>query len=271
MKAIISHDIDHITVSEHLLRDSIVPKFIIRNGVELVKGKISFAEYTNRHLDLFKNKWQNIEELIAFNSAQGVPSSFFMGVQNGLGLSYSKAVSNFWINKIQGLDCEIGVHGIEFATQDKIDFEYNLFRELSSLKTFGTRMHYVRKNENTFQYMQQAGYLYDSTEHAFKNPYKIGNMWEFPFQIMDGWVIEKGKRWQTQSLNEAKENTKLLIEEAFTKNLNYLGVDFHDRYFTNSFKTWIDWYYWIIGYLKENKIEFVNFKQAIASLENTST
>lgn len=45
MKAIIFHDIDHITVTEHLLSDLIVPKFLIRRNLELALGKISFAEY----------------------------------------------------------------------------------------------------------------------------------------------------------------------------------------------------------------------------------
>lgn len=269
MKAIISHDIDHISVSEHLLKDSIVPKFIVRNSIELASGKISISEFMNRKLDLFKNKWQNIDELIAFNRSQNVPSSFFIGVQNGLGLSYSQAVAAFWINKIIDAGGEIGLHGIEFESLEKISFEYQLFKELSHLNSFGTRMHYVRKNEHTFEYMQQAGYRYDSTEFAFKNPYKIGNMWEFPFQIMDGWVIEKGKRWQTQSLEQAKENTKRIMDEAFAQNLNYLGIDFHDRYFTKSFKSWIDWYVWIVEYLKENKIQTLNFTQAIKELEGT--
>lgn len=268
MKAIISHDIDHISVSEHLLKDSIVPKYIVRNSIELANGKISLAEFLNRSLDLFKNKWQNIEELIAFNTSQKVPSSFFIGVQNGLGLSYSQAVAGFWISKIIESKAEIGLHGIEFESLEKISFEYELFKKFAQLNSFGTRMHYVRKNEHTFDYMQQAGFRYDSTEFAFKNPYKIGNMWEFPFQIMDGWVIEKGKRWQTQTLAQAKENTIQIIDEAYSKNLNYLGIDFHDRYFTKSFKSWIDWYFWMIDYLKENKIETVNFTQAIHELES---
>lgn len=267
MKAIISHDIDHIKVTEHLFKDTIVPKFFIRNCIELASGKISLAEFTLRKLDLLKNKWQNIDELMAFNSAHKIPSSFFIGVQNGLGLSYSQAVSKSWIERIIMKGGEIAVHGIEFESLDKIAFEHNLFKELSGLPSFGTRMHYVRKNEHTFHYMQQAGYCYDSTEHAFKNPYKIGNMWEFPFQIMDGWVIEKGKRWQTQNLNQAKENTKILIEKAHAEKLNYLGIDFHDRYFSKSFKTWIDWYAWIIEYLESNKISFINFNEAIKEAE----
>lgn len=268
MKAIISHDIDHISVSEHLLKDTIIPKFLIRNLIELGTGKIGLAEFGLRHLDLVKNKWQNIEELIAFNKQHGIPSSFFIGVQNGLGLSYSQAISKYWINRIMELGAEIGLHGIEFESYEKIHYEYQLFEQLSGLKNFGTRMHYVRKNEHTFDFMQAAGYSYDSTEHAFKNPYKIGNMWEFPFQLMDGWVIEKGKRWQTQTLDQAKENTKLIIAEAQEKQLNYFGIDFHDRYFTAGFKTWIEWYQWLVEYLAANKIACINFNQAIEELEN---
>lgn len=268
MKAIISHDIDHITVSEHLFRDSIVPKFLIRSGIEYLTGKISFSEYLGRHGDLLKNKWNNIEELIAFNTANQIPSSFFIGVQNGLGLSYSKAATLYWTQFILNSGAEIGLHGIAFDCQEKIDAEYQAFKEVSKLVNFGTRMHYVRQNKHTFNYMQQAGYTYDSTEHAFKNPYKIGNMWEFPFQIMDGWVIEKGKRWQTQTIHQAKENTQRLIDQAFEKNLTYLGIDFHDRYFSKNFATWINWYTWLIHYLHNNKIPCINFNQAIRELES---
>ena len=78
MKAIVSHDIDHLTVTEHLLKDTIVPKFIIRSGIELAKGKITLQEFFYRHVDLVKNKWQNIDELIAVNKAHQVPSSVFL-------------------------------------------------------------------------------------------------------------------------------------------------------------------------------------------------
>ncbi len=268
MKAIISHDIDHITVWEHLTKDTILPKYIVRSNIELATGKISLLEYFNRFGDFFKNKWQNINELIEFNNQNNIPSSFFIGVQNGLGLSYSNTAAIFWIREILKQKCELGVHGIEFQTLEEISKEFNLFQEFSNQKTFGTRMHYVRTNEHTFNNMNEAGYTYDSTEHAFKNPYKIGNMWEFPFQIMDGWVIEKGKRWQTQNLQQAIDNTKQLIDKAHSEKLTHLGIDFHDRYFSKSNKTWMNWYMWLVEYLKKNEIECINFNTAIAQLEN---
>jgi hypothetical protein len=267
MKAIISHDIDHIHVSEHLLRDTILPKYMARMHVELLSGKISFREYILRWSDFFKNKWQNIDELITFNNYSGVPSSFFIAVNKGVGLNYSNEAALVWIEQMKSRHCEIGIHGIEFDNKEKIKAEFELFKSLAGLNEFGIRMHYVRNTEETYQHLSDTGYVYDSTVHAFKNPYKIGNMWEFPFQIMDGWVIENGKSWQSVSLEQAKEKTLKLIERADKENLKYLGIDFHDRYFSHSFKTWLNWYVWVVEYLKQNKIEFVNFKTAVKELE----
>jgi hypothetical protein len=268
MKAIISHDIDHITVSEHLLRDTIIPKYMARMHVELALGRISVREYILRWSDFFKNKWQNIDELITFNNINNVPSSFFVAVNKGIGLNYTNNTALLWIDQIKSRNCELGIHGIEFDNIEMIRAEHDLFHDLTKRADFGIRMHYVRNTEQTFKMLADCGYKYDSTEFAYKNPYKIGGMWEFPFQIMDGWVIENGRRWQSVNLKGAKELTVKIIDEAHKHDLKYLGVDFHDRYFSHSFSTWLQWYMWLIEYLKKNNIEFVNYNQAIAELES---
>lgn len=269
MKAIISHDIDHITVWEHLFRDSIVPKYIARMHIEFLNGKISSREYTLRWSDLIKNKWQNIDELITFNNYNHVPNSFFIAVNKGVGLNYSNASAKVWIEQMKMRKCEIGIHGIAFENATDIKKEHDLFSKLTEQNHFGIRMHYVRTIDRTFELLNQCGYLYDSTVHDFKNPYKIGNMWEFPFQIMDGWIIENYKPWQSLNLKQAKENTRKIVDISQEKNLNYFVVDFHDRYFSHAFKTWLDWYMWLIEYLREQKIEFINFKNAIGELEKS--
>jgi hypothetical protein len=83
---------------------------------------------------------------------------------------------------------------------------------------------------------------------------------------MDGWVIEKGKRWQTSDLERAKELTLQMIGKAESAGLKYLNIDFHDRYFSHSYETWLQWYMWLVEYLKKNKAEFLNFSQAIECL-----
>jgi hypothetical protein len=268
MKAIVSHDIDHLTLSEHYFKDLIVPKYFVRSKIEWLTGKISFSELMLRFADIFKNQWQYIEELHAFNTLNKVPTSYFIGVNQGLGLSYSLAKSTYWINKMQTLGCEVGVHGIAFESLEKITTEFNLFKALSNKEKFGTRMHYIRKNEQTFTNMAKAGYTHDSSEMGFKAPYKIGSMWEFPFQIMDGYIIEKPKQWQSKNLKTSCDATKKIIDQVVDLNLPYLGIDFHDRYFSKSHQTWKDWYIWLIEYLVENKISFVNFEQAIKELES---
>lgn len=268
MKAIVSHDIDHITISAHYFKDLIVPKYFIRSFIELFIGKISFNELFHRFTDLFKNQWQHIEDLHQFNTQHQVPATFFIAVNNGLGLCYNLKQAEFWIHKMLQMGCRVGIHGIEFETFEKINQEYLLFKQISEQSNFGIRMHYIRKNEHTFINMAKAGYLFDTSEMSYNPPYKIGNMWMFPFQIMDGYIIEKPKQWQSKNLKQCCDETKIIIDKAFDANLPYLGIDFHDRYFSNAHKTWKNWYIWLIEYLQSQKIEFVDFNQAIKELEN---
>lgn len=269
MKAIISHDIDHLTVSEHYLKDLIVPKQIARSYIELFSGKINALELFNRIGDLLKNQWQHIEELHTFNLKHKVPTTYFIGVNQGTGLSYSVKQAEFWIHKMRTMGCDVNIHGISYETFDAMKTEFDLFKSILDPHNFGIRMHYIKKNDQTFSNMAKVGYLFDSSEMGFKAPYKIGEMWEFPFQIMDGYIIEKPKQWQSKNLRQACEETKKIIDKSFEMNLPFLGIDFHDRYFSKSHQTWQDWYMWLVEYLVSQKIEFVNFKQAINELELT--
>lgn len=267
MKVIVSHDIDHISASEHYFKDLIVPKHLVRSKIEFVTGKIGVGELANRYMEIFRNKWHNLDELQTFNKQHSLPNAFFIGVQNGLGLSYSLSLAQAAVSKLQKEKNSIYLHGIAYQDLNEIKGEKLLFEQSFGFKASGIRMHYVRKDETTLQRFSDAGFLFDSTMYEFKDPYKVDKMWEFPFQIMDGWIIEAGKRRQTRNLHESKEETKKIIEKAQKSGLNYLGIDFHDRYFSKSFKTWMNWYVWLIEYLKENKIGFVDFENAVKTEE----
>lgn len=267
MKILISHDVDHIHVFEHI-NDLIIPKFLIRSLIEFTMLKISASEFYYRISDIFKNKWQNIEELMLYDKENNIKSTFFIGVENGLGLKYSLKHAEFWCNKIIEKGFNIGVHGISFDCFEKIQKEYKMFEKITNLKNFGIRMHYLRTSKNTINFLDQAGYLFDSSEYELKNPYKIGHMWEFPLSIMDGNIFYHNQRWQNVSLFKAKENTKRLIEFAFNKNLMYFNILFHDRYFCNGFSQWENWYIWLVEYLKNNKFKFISYIDAISELEN---
>jgi len=268
MKIIISHDVDHITVWEHK-KDFIIPKFIVRNFIEFCLGYISASEISGRFKNIIKNKWQNLEELMKFNKENRIPSTFFIGVSKGMYLNYSLKDSGSWINRILREGFDVGVHGIAYEDFNSIKKEYEIFKELSGMKRFGIRIHYLSNSENTVYFLREAGYLFDSSSYAMRNPYKVGGLWEFPLHIMDAYVFYKNSRWQNQNLEQARANTKRVIDDLQKNGINYITVLFHDRYFSDGFRSWKNWYIWFSNWCKENGFEFINYRKAVQELEKT--
>ncbi len=267
MKIIISHDVDHITVSEHL-NDLQVPKFIVRSVIEVILGKISTNELFLRFKNLFANKWNNINEIMEFNRERKIPATFFVGLNNALGLNYNSQLATKWIQKIvrNGFDC--GVHGIAFDNQSAINDEYNRFKQISGLENFGIRMHYLRKDTETLKMLAKAGYSFDSTIYSLHNHYFIDSMVEFPLQIMEVYELENHKKWQTRTTREAVKSTLEKLELAKKQGIEYLSILFHDRHFDDSFKSWKDWYVEIIEYCISNNYQFIDYQNAVAEIKN---
>ncbi len=262
MKIIISHDVDHLHVSEHFC-DLIIPKFVVRAKIELLTGKISMGEFFTRMGELFGNKWNRLEEIIEFNKQYHIPATFFVGVKNGLGLNYSLEKASRAIKFIQSRGCEVGVHGIAFDNQADVQKEFDNFAEIIGHKDFGIRMHYLRNNDDTLTYLSNAGYLFDATLPEQKSTYNIANFTEFPVHIMDGWMMNRQKAWQVNNLQQALDDSKRIIDEGLKNEIDYFSILFHDRYFSNGFKTWKEWYVQLMEYLIQNNFEFVDYKMAL--------
>ncbi|MCK5846065.1 MAG: polysaccharide deacetylase family protein [Bacteroidales bacterium] len=267
MKIIVSHDVDHITASEHF-KSAMIPKFIVRSKIEFLYGKISLKEILLRFSSIFKNKWNNITELIVFNKKHDIPATFFIGVNNGVGLNYNIKLAEKWIKEIvsRGVDC--GVHGIAYDNLEDVKNEYDIFKRISGLDNFGIRMHYLRSDINTFNNLVSAGYTFDSTDYGIKKHYKIGEMHEFPLHIMEGYELEAGKKWQSKTKAEAVASTIEKIKDAEKNGIEYLTILFHDRYFEDSFLSWKAWYTDIIQYCKNSGYEFISYADAIKEIEN---
>jgi len=268
VKVIISHDVDHITVWEHW-KDLIIPKFVIRSLIEWGLGSVSCSEFKNRIRSLTTNQWNQLEELMAFDQFHGIPSTFFVGVKNGCYLAYKKDVAMAWIKRIKAQGFDVGVHGIAYDNIGVMMQEHQTFQKMSGLNAFGIRMHYLRTNTDTIRRLADVGYIFDSTDMAMKNPYKVGGMWEFPLHVMDGDVLHKnGAHWQNSNLEEAQQFTKGKIITAAEMGIPYFTLLFHDRYFSDEFKTWKDWYLWFVAYCKVSGIKFVSYRDAIIELEH---
>lgn len=269
MKVIVSHDVDHLTFREHR-RDLVIPKFIIRYLLEAASGKISITELSGRIRRLASDKWHNLEELMAFNKENHVPSTFFIGVSNGKGLMYTAENAEFWVRRIAQEGFDVGVHGIAYDSYDDIKHEYDTFKRISGLSRFGIRMHYLRKSGKTLQYLSMAGYLFDSTIYEIDHPYKVNALWEFPLFIMDVDLIRNRSVLENQNFEQIKDATMKTIDGVYKNDINYLTVNLHDRFFHDSFSVWKKWYTWLIQYINESKIEFINYKDAIEELESAS-
>jgi peptidoglycan/xylan/chitin deacetylase (PgdA/CDA1 family) len=269
MKIIVSHDVDHITAAEHW-RDLQIPKSIVRSSIELVKGKISVAEYALRFMEIGANKLHNLDDLMGFDREHGVDSTFFLGVNHGLGLCYSLQNAASWAKKIAEKGFEVGVHGIEFDDAQEIKREHELFSQISGLDEFGIRMHYLRTSKDTLRYLDRAGYGFDSSVYQLDNPFKVGNLWEFPLHIMDTYVFNHDCPWQNRTPQQAFEATVQIIENCHEKGIHYLTLLLHDRYFSDAFESWKQWYVRVINYLRDNEFKFVNYHRAIDELESLS-
>jgi hypothetical protein len=268
MKVIISHDVDHINASDHFT-DLFLPKFFIRNVLELFNKDISWSEFNKRIQCIFKNKFNNVSELIKFDRNNHVKPTFFVAVSKGLGISYDHKKAGRLLHRLMESNVPISVHGIAFSKYNEIYNEFEQFKEITGLDFCGIRMHYLRTDYNTLSYLNNAGYIFDSSVYSLKNPYKEGDLWEFPIHLMDTFLFYGNSKYKTKPAEILIKETIELINNAGDSGIEYFNVITHDFYFSDSFLKWKNWYIWLIGYLKNNGYEFINFDNAVSLLNTT--
>lgn len=204
---------------------------------------------------------------MAFDRAHGIPSVFFFGMDNVLGMSYSQRKAKPVIEKVLAAGFDAGVHGADYQSADGICREHDDFAALSGTASFGIRNHYVRFDGETFEKMARAGYLYDSTwfnkqELEFRAPYKVGPMWEFPLHIMDGYICFPGR------LEEGIAHTRAAIARAEAEGMPYCTILFHDYQFDERFDPQQKrWYEETVRYCEAQGYEFISYRDAIKELE----
>ncbi|MFB3885571.1 MAG: hypothetical protein ACE144_10110 [Thermodesulfobacteriota bacterium] len=267
MKIIISHDVDHYTALEHV-GDLIVPKSLIRNSLELILRRVSIREYFSRWETLIKNQWNNVQKIISFDKEHEIPSTFFVAANKGLGLSYNLRTTKALLDQISSAGFNVGIHGIAFEDFDSINCEYHTFKRIFAMEPAGIRMHCLRMNKQTACFLNDVGFKYDSSIHLLEDPFKIGNLWEFPVHIMDTDVFCGRARWQVFGIEEAMKRSQRILEDLEGRGIRYSTILFHDFYFYEGYKSWKEWYIRFVEYIRLRNYSFVNFESAIDELEN---
>ena len=261
MKIIISHDVDHLSVKEHIFKDLIVPKFFIWQFIEFYKKNIWFKELLKRYKNVFLNKWNNIKELQNFNLKNWVKATYFFWMDNALWLSYSMKNAKFYIEYLLNNWADVWIHWINFDNKEELKKEFNNFKKISWLNTFWIRNHYLRQNNNTKKYLEEIWFLFNTTDLIEIN-YNITKEWKIyniPFQIMDWNLFNFNQNWF--NLEEAKKYTIDLLNKAIKNKQEYFSILIHQRYFSESFKNWKEWYVWFVEYCKKNNYKFINYRE----------
>lgn len=265
MKIIFSHDVDHLYGKDHWFRDFVYPKLWVRETLRLMKGRINVSEWFGRCVSCFRQKRNQIPELIRFDSEHGIHSTFFFGMNQALGMSYRPYEAKEMIQFVKRKGFDVGVHGICYNNDVGILEEKRQFEKLMGFSPDGIRMHYVRFDNQTFSRLDKAGYYFDSTDFdkqagiCIKDPYKVGSLWEFPVSIMDSYL--------PYDFESAKQITIDAVHRAEEENIKYFTVLLHDPYFSKEYKAYKKWYEWFVDYTKENHYQFASFKEAIVELE----
>ena len=269
IKVIISHDVDHLFARDHWFRDLIFPKMWVRTTLELLRHRITAKEWWLRNTSCFRHKMHQLDAVMDFDEQHGIPSTFFFGMNQGLGMSYKPEEAKPIIKMVHDRGFSTGVHGIEYQDAEGMKKEFDTFRKLMGFDPCGIRMHYVRFDDGTFEKLSEAGYAFDTTEFdktdggTRKEPYKVGSMWEFPLAIMDVYL--------PQSFGEAKKRTLEILDICKAEKLRYITVLFHDYQFCDDYNDMKNWYKWLMDYfIDSDEYGFSSYDQIIKELASVS-
>ena len=272
MKVIISHDVDHLSAREHV-RDLIVPKFIVRFGIEWFLGYAKWREVMLAVQALWTEHWQHIEEVMDFDEAHDVPSTFFVAVANGRKLCYALADAKEWITRIRNRGFDVGVHGIEYRLADKARDEIARFREITGQDFVGVRFHNIGFSPSSVQLsdsdvlnLKRVGYSFSTTTFGDTSPWSSDTFWEFPIHLMDGDIFMVGRPWKNRTLDQMKESTVKRLRDASARGVSHFSLLFHDGYFCDYFRDCREWYMWLVEFIKAEGYQLCSFRYALDEL-----
>lgn len=259
MKIIVSHDVDHLRAKEHLL-DRYWPGMLVKSLCALAQQED--ARITRR----FRLRLENLQDLRAYNRANGISETYFFATRKGLSLSYShKAVGPFasWLRR-EGV--EIGLHGQSPDSLQALMEEKERLSAVGAGVPRGIRNHYLRKTSRSLGIMGAAGFTYDSTYMQLTRPFKQDGIWEIPISIMDVTVLsptynDSVKVW---------DRTLHIIHEAEKRRIPYFVINFHDVYFCDGWRNHRDWYERLIQFFSDGRYPFSGFLAAVDELEGQS-
>lgn len=249
MKVIVSHDVDLIAVHEHLFRDAFIPKWLVKHLLFAATRQISPGLACRRVGALAGSRLHRAPEVMELDRQFGIPSTFFVGVARGIGMSYGLRAAGQMVRLIRAQGFPVGVHGIAYEREDNVRREYARFRAMPGTEEpFGVRNHYLRFGPKTAALQAAAGYAFDSSDYGLRPPYVVDGLVEFPVCLMDSRLLRLGRN----DLADVQRRTQETLEEGRRLGLPYFTIIFHDCYFADMFPVHRQWYAWLVRYLHDH-------------------
>jgi peptidoglycan/xylan/chitin deacetylase (PgdA/CDA1 family) len=195
----LTHDIDSIYTS--VFTKAVSAMRHLHQG-SLLKFIRSMAQLRSKKLP----NW-NFDDILALEEKYGARSSFYFMAENLGELDYAYRIEdcNSLLGEIVDCGCEVGLHGghTTYCIPEELKSKKERLEKVLNKKVIGYRSHYLRiKIPETWDYLQEAGFLYDSTlgyadcigfRNGMCHPFKPYNLitqreidiLEIPLTIMD--------------------------------------------------------------------------------------
>ena len=258
-KIIISHDIDHISLYDHYFRDLVLPRFLCARILGYILHPRRKRYLLREAMSLFSPRsWSNFRKVIELDLRKRVPSTTFIAVKRGKGISYTLDEAKTIACHVLRKKLAVGLHGQSSRTYNHMKHEKELFSSITGLKIFGIRLHYLEWTPKTEKTLACLGYPFDSSRYSSNllQPYRNGNLLEFPIHLMDSWLLGPFSPWGEKA---AFHLTIRLLEEAGKRKM-VLNVVTHPNLFGKYFHLYQKWYGYLIEEASQRGFEFVSYE-----------
>lgn len=292
----LTHDIDFVGIRRHKF-DHTMWGFLYRSTLGALRNFLRRKASLRRLLECWKAAVKLPFVYLGWAKDFWMPFEWYLGVEKNLSPTYflipfkrrrgdNVSVSHAdrrgcayditdipdWVARLQSEGCEIGVHGIDaWHSIEKGREELDRVASVARTRELGMRSHWLLRDSNTYNVLEQAGYTYDSTCGYNETPgYRSGTtqvfrpsgvqkLLELPMHIQDG-ALFYPKRLD---MSEAEAWCSC---EAFIANAEKLGgvltVLWHDRS-PAAERFWGDFYVRLVDKLKSRQAWFGAGEQVV--------
>jgi hypothetical protein len=291
----LTHDIDFLRLRDHKFDHTMfgfLYRALIRSFFDFLNRKTSLAKLLRNwsavcllpgiYLGIVKDYFFQFDKYLEVEKE--LVSTFFIvpfkhrpGVDN-TGQIHSARAVRYDVNdieseimKLMAAGREIALHGIDaWRDVSKGRQELQRISRVTGTTSVGTRSHWLYQCEQSPQYLEEAGFVYDSslgynetigyrsgTTQAFR-PFGTKKLLEIPLHIMDTALFYAGR------MDLAEPQAMTLVEDMLRNAQRFGGVltiNWHDRSMGPE-RLWDTFYEGILARLKSMKVWFATASQA---------